>query len=404
VRADLNRWMLSMSLPALLATQQLPRKATQEVFRYGGANAPEQYSFSASPFLAVDQDGAIYARVAPDAAVFVFDAQGIFVRRIGRRGEGPGEFQQADGHGFIGDTLWVRNWPTPRISLFTKDGSHISTRRTPYDFGRSFSSPSGISGFLPGGRAFADPPSPVLGVDDRIRLPLLIGPRNMQRPDTVVLLTNPRGFHVPRVGSWAYDPMPASPLFAVSSRGSGFVTVTWDDAEHGSMKVRLVEPDGRLRWERSLPIARMLVPRSVRDSIIAVAASKARPQIEAARRRGQPITGSLQDLAAAGLDLPRYYPPARRVVLGVDESVWIEQTIGLGTGSWLVLDSAGRPSFQVQTPRGFKVHEATTSALWGITTDELDVPYMVKLRLVDTNRPTDASQDLLRPDRPRARL
>jgi hypothetical protein len=47
----------------------------------------------------------IYARVPRDGVVLVFDANGAFVRRLGGRGMGPGEFQNASGHGFVGDTL-----------------------------------------------------------------------------------------------------------------------------------------------------------------------------------------------------------------------------------------------------------------------------------------------------------
>jgi hypothetical protein len=363
-----------------LASQQLPQKVTQEVFRFGGANAPEHYAFSAIPRLIVDKGGVIYARVAPDASVLVFSESGAFVRRIGRRGEGPGEFQLADGHGFVGDTLWVRNWPTPRISLFTRDGSHIATTRTPYDLGRAFASPAGLSGFLPGGRVYVNPPL-VIGVDTRIKLPLLLGSRQMQRADTVALLPNPRGLFIAGIGTWSYDPIPASPLVAISSHGSGIATVSWDDAEQSAMVVRVVAPDGTLRWERRFSVSRTIIPRSMRDSLIAVASAKARSQIEAARRRGQPLSGSIETLVSRGLDLPRHFPPARQVVLGLDDSVWIEQGPGLRGGTWLVLDSTGRPSHRVQTPPGFVLHEASAQLLWGVVTDELDVPYMVKLRI-----------------------
>ena len=50
-------------------------------------------------------------RGGQDAAIVVLDAEGGFVRTIGRKGEGPGEFVVIGDMGFVGDTLWLQNWP-----------------------------------------------------------------------------------------------------------------------------------------------------------------------------------------------------------------------------------------------------------------------------------------------------
>ena len=375
--------LVLLAASARAASQQLPTRATAVVFRFGGADAPEHYAFPSAPELVVDDVGFIYAMLPNAGSVLVFDQAGRYVRTIGRKGEGPGEFQLAAAHGLIGDTLWVRNWPTPRISLFRTDGSHIRTTATPYHLGRKFGGPVGISGLLAGGRAYVDPPSPVIGVDERVHLPLLVGSTDMRNPDTIALRPNPRGLFVPGVGTWIFDPIPPSPVVAVSSRGTDMVVVSWADAEPGAIVVRLFAATGASRWERRLPVESTPLPSSVRDSLIAEGVRKARPQIESARRRGERVPGSVEELVARGLDLPRHYAPARNAVIGIDGTIWIERMAGLRRESWFVLDQNGSPLFGVRVPDDFTLKEASRQWLWGTSLDALDVPYLVKLRVIE---------------------
>jgi hypothetical protein len=125
--------------------------------------------------------------------------------------------------------LWVLNWPIPRISKCTKPGSHIATNLASYDFGHTFAAgPASLSGLVPGGRAYAVPPSAVVEAQARIRLPVLVGTTDMETLDTIALVPNPRGLFVPGVGTWTFDPVPLSPLVGIDSRGKSIAVVSWD--------------------------------------------------------------------------------------------------------------------------------------------------------------------------------
>jgi|GEM_PF-2043930 len=52
----------------------------------------ENYVFVSPRRLAVDGNGHIYVMDSRKSAVFAFDEKGVFLRKYGRRGEGPGEF------------------------------------------------------------------------------------------------------------------------------------------------------------------------------------------------------------------------------------------------------------------------------------------------------------------------
>lgn len=67
---------------------------------------------------AVDAQGQIYIEDDSDMAIKVFDQAGKFLRAIGRKGEGPGEFT------FIGDIV-----PLPDGRLFVTD---FQARRTSF--------------------------------------------------------------------------------------------------------------------------------------------------------------------------------------------------------------------------------------------------------------------------------
>lgn len=80
--------------------------------------------------LALTEDGTLLVSESNDAHVKVFDATGRYLRRIGRNGDGPGEFRVA----FLaarGDTLLVQDPQTARASTFRiSDGTFLGARPT----------------------------------------------------------------------------------------------------------------------------------------------------------------------------------------------------------------------------------------------------------------------------------
>ena len=68
--------------------------------------------------LAIGPDSALYVAQALVPAITVFSLDGQVLRRIGRAGQGPGDFELAASNvGWIRDTLWVAD--PYRVQLFT---------------------------------------------------------------------------------------------------------------------------------------------------------------------------------------------------------------------------------------------------------------------------------------------
>lgn len=73
-----------------------------------------------------DAEGRLYIADIMQGSVHVYNDEGSYLRSIGRRGEGPGEFTEMWGLQVSGDILHVFDANTSRVSLFDVDtGQHI---------------------------------------------------------------------------------------------------------------------------------------------------------------------------------------------------------------------------------------------------------------------------------------
>ncbi len=101
------------------------------VFRLGDAAAGPEV-FQRVSDLAVDAAGRIYVADGYAGEVQVFDADGAWVRTLGRFGEGPGEFQHPDGLAFDSPgRLWVSDWGTDRYTVLDTAGALVATLPRP---------------------------------------------------------------------------------------------------------------------------------------------------------------------------------------------------------------------------------------------------------------------------------
>lgn len=92
------------------------------------AGAPE-YQWTRPVAATRLSDGAFAVLEQVPGEIRLYDAAGAFIGRIGRSGEGPGEFQSPVGlQGLAGDTLVVWDPRARRVSRFTRDGELVAER------------------------------------------------------------------------------------------------------------------------------------------------------------------------------------------------------------------------------------------------------------------------------------
>lgn len=367
------------------AGQAVPSYQAREVARVGGIDAPEHATFSWLPALALNRDGTIYARVAAESRIVVFDSNGRFLRTIGRRGNGPGEFITPTGHGFLADTLWVASGPAPRLSIFGPDGRHLHTRRMEYPTLQLpiLADLQNVSALLQGGMALFIPGNTLAEPPGRVTLPVMLGARDMRRVDTITVVSRPEGLLLQGVGTLSYYPFPASPLVAVSPDGSGVVTAAWQDVANAPVRVRRINARGAVLWERLVALSSSRIPSRMRDSVTRIAINRARPHVERESRRPGVAHGlpSVEVLVARGLVLPMHFPPVVGLIAGADGTTWLK-TSSNGPGEvWAVLNPAGVREFDVVVPTGVHLQQATRDVAWGTATDEDGVHFLVRLAI-----------------------
>ena len=106
----------------------LPSLTAEAGMRLGDFEDPD-VGFSRVGGVDVDRDGNVYVLEAMVPEIRVYAPDGTLLRRMGRRGEGPGEFERAPRFGVVGDTVWTVSAGDNRITLFDREGTVLSARR-----------------------------------------------------------------------------------------------------------------------------------------------------------------------------------------------------------------------------------------------------------------------------------
>ena len=100
----------------------------EEELSIGEAEGREEYMFSEIGTIAVDDEERIYISDRKETHIKVFDKDGVYLITIGRKGQGPGEFERISGIQITHQKeLLVFDMNTRRISFFSGDGKLIET-------------------------------------------------------------------------------------------------------------------------------------------------------------------------------------------------------------------------------------------------------------------------------------
>ena len=375
----------------------------EEVLRIG---SPESADLVSSVMdLAIGPDSALYVAQAMVPSVTVFSLDGQMLRRIGREGRGPGDFELlARGVGWIGDTLWVAD--LDRIQLFTTnervpdqviqfslgvpeegsrlgpgrmlaDGTFMARRRT--TSGRAWLSRGenpGLalrrlsrSGEVLDTIATVEWPGNAVQNERNARLSPGLHPlRDLPPIGLREYLTalKPDGSAVVKIGEVDEDStLPTFDLLVISIRGDTLLhrPVEYEPREVTSAMARRLA-DEYAGW------------RAGDDSPSSDSPQLTETTLERRRRAARRVFW-----------VPDYLPPVRQVVAGTDGTIWLlremrEDRIDIweiygsdGTLEGTVEIRDGRSSLVPWDPR-VAVALASRDEVWGATYDDLGVPYI----------------------------
>ncbi|MEO7355824.1 MAG: hypothetical protein ABIZ70_15855 [Gemmatimonadales bacterium] len=347
------------------------------------ADLSEAFIIAISPrgHIAVPQPG--------DGHIKVFSPTGAMTT-VGRTGEGPGEFRRANRVGYLGDSLWALDVGTSRISLFGPDLKLARSFAEPFSAMKAMQAPAGVErpvitflsqAVLSNGdlRAVASwhqgAPRPAWAAD-------------VDSGATLLVRISPLGAYQRRL---AVHPKSRCTISYTVAGGSGStripfcaarVSTDWDATigiamvdtpeprgTNAHYRVAVIRERGDTLFDRSYPFTAIPVTKGALDSVEAS---------DAESRKGVPPS------FAQGMPKPKpesTYPPVRRVVLGRDNTVWLELRTTSGGHRWLVLDPRGNQVGLVQLPYEVTLRVAERGMFWGVATDEDGLQGIVRYRV-----------------------
>ncbi|HEU4881184.1 MAG TPA: 6-bladed beta-propeller [Longimicrobium sp.] len=324
----------------------------ERVLTLGGDHAGRETAFADVADIAAGAGGEVYVLDAGDKSVRVFSSTGAPVRRFGREGAGPGEFNLPVSLR-VDTQVAVSDLGQQRMTYFSLDGRHLRTQRDP--------TPNGLPLLrvvtLRNGQVVGVTPS-VMGVSAR-------GSGRTGSPYAAVIVAGAGGavdtLLRPHAGSALFHPRDAQAPFGTfdthAGRGGAHAVlgdsilavadgysgqVTWYRAERqGLTRLRTRQLDSRSRAVTSDDVRRME-----------------------------------RQLYAQFAELPRglvVEPPPRvsiatQALFASDGSLWIRNTAGRGIAHvWTVFDRAGSVTMRLSLPTGFDLLHVSGDRLYGVT-------------------------------------
>ncbi|MGD8698712.1 MAG: 6-bladed beta-propeller [Gemmatimonadales bacterium] len=352
-----------------------------EEMRIGALEGEAEYQFGQVGFIALDSKDQIYVTDIQAQHIQVYAPDGSYVRTIGQRGSGPGEFL---GAAFVlvgpGDTLLVPDVQNQRINRFAPDGSSLGSVRIELQQGLPILFQGTDNGVMAQQvRQFALPGQPAIeNPQDAIRI---LAPDGTIQ-DTLLTFASGETFRLSG-GAPQFKFYSAEPAWDINDERLLF-------AVNDDYRIGVYSTAGELERVITKSFERKPVAQRDKDALMTFLESAwadAGVPAEAINQLKQNVSygESFPAFATlttgpAGTTWVQHVQAASE--LSEDEyASWnpIEDT---GGAEWDVFDSQGRYLGLVTMPRRFAPRVFRGEDIYGVWRDELDVQYVVKLRII----------------------
>lgn len=377
------RWMIAAAVlwvSPLEAQTTVPTWQLIEDLRIGSVDGDDALSRVSS--LTINADGTkLYVAQQLEHSIRVFDARsGVPLQKIGRQGEGPGEFRHLTMIGWTADTLYATDFLLQRLSLFSETGEHFQTERVHPPLlaeSRRGSYPIGLTA---DGNVISHSqlPSAMIADGRLTSSPWALVSRDGKVIRNLATLDLRETSGAAPAGTWTVHfrhPMSNRTYLALHPRGTSMAVVRQPAGKDspGNYEVLRLRPDGSTIYAKNYAYTPRALSAEVSDSLYDELARDMSSWLPPARAAAA---------AKKYLIVPATYPPVSSVVLGRDDSVWLrKEDVGGAPVRWLVLDPQGSIRATVNAPAGLKIHYADESTVWGVVHDALDTPFVVRFRL-----------------------
>lgn len=334
------------------------------------ANAED---FSVVAWVGVGPRREIVVPEPQDRRLRLYDSTGTLLAMIGKRGEGPGEFQHLGSVYWTADTLGVLDGELARSTYFLVDGTVVRTEANRF-WSPNFDADRPDSTFWAFGPQAVDDEGARLGVAYlRLRESAELVVLRVSRDGTPSVVASPpqrddERWNVTISGLTNPVPFTFRPWPEIAPDGSRFLLATADQSTlDPTYKLTLVRPTHDTVFSRSYPYPGEPIPDSAMDRGIADMV----PENDLARRFR----------AVARERAPVVYPPTG-VTLGLDGTIWVElRRTDRGTPVH-VLSETGDQIGSLLLPARSRIRQASMTHVWVTEYDPLDLASVVRYRVI----------------------
>ena len=356
------------------------RSAAQDVFllveqqRVGRVDGREALTYISDVLVSRDGKTLFIAQpVTSDIRVFDIHSGG-FIKSIGRRGAGPGEFASLTTIGWKADTIVGIERRDSRLVVFQQDGQHVRTVSVVARRGSTIKAHPVPIVPAPNGSYWAEPlPA---SAPDRSPIPVVLMSEDGTQQKINATRMNNRIERTAVIGE------------SVLKYTAPFATWNWSAYAADGSSVLLIEVSDRKRlfnakrisyrgdtiYNRTFSYEPTKVPPVVAQGIYQRYSRLMTRRVGAARS---------MEAARKTIALPEYQPPVSHVHLSESGEAWLRlHELGKKSVTWMILDPVGRIRGTVLVPSDVTIQWVNGDSVWGSTTSELDVPQLVRYRLV----------------------
>jgi len=349
----------------------------EEELRIGALEGTAEYQFGQVGEISVDSKGFIYVLDSQAQHIQIYSPEGVYERTVGTRGGGPGELQW--GLALLmgpGDTLLVPDRQNLRFNRYAPDGSSAGSTKMVIEEGLPLRFRATASGVI------AEQTRPLMLPNQ----PAIENPE-----DAIVRLAN---------DGTVTDTLMAFPSGATIGAGSTTLFApepVWDLTDELQL-VFSVNDEYRIEVYSDAQLERVIAKPFERRPVADADKEAFRSEI---RRRMTQYGASAEQISRqlARIQFADYFPAFNVIVAGPLGTIWVQHVLPMsemsedaltsiidledfGAPDWDVFDAQGRFLGVVTMPEDFTLMLFRGDNIYGVWRDELDVQYVLRLRIV----------------------
>jgi len=110
-------------------------KKLKLIEKFGGIDVPSEQILANPCDIAISPEGFIYVLDSKDNNLKVFNKNGTFIKCIGRKGQGPGEFVRPWTISIIEGKIYINDTGNRRVQVLSKNGEYLRSYKVPAEYG-----------------------------------------------------------------------------------------------------------------------------------------------------------------------------------------------------------------------------------------------------------------------------